>query len=443
MRVDRSGRPTGRCMPRGGIARCGVIVGVAFGFVATAGCGDDPLDVCFLGNPGGSYQLAPSSQAVAFVNRESYKCILDAGQDIRPGFVCVIKEFTARFENTPDSIVVVFDFENMFTTMSRLYLEQGFDLFDFDLPDEEYVRSLQVGREVRATMATMPEQKQAAFNSTLRVFEHGLGSPTLPTFPAGPPSLRGFLFLPTKEDLVAGRFLHEFCHHWAAYLDGPPVLAAQLSAFDGHWGYSSVGGLLGGWEPGTLVSDGGGVYEARVSPAGRGSNKHPYAPLELYLMGLVGPAEVPPIEVAVGVEKLGTTEDNDVIFSASAIEMVTIEEIIAANGARQPALEDAPKCMKLALIILADHELSAEEWDYYERGVGFMAAPEEQFLNEAMPLELYRAHHNVWKSFSQEDMDENGSPNFSYLNFFSATGGRGTIEFEELVPRKKVHQDVP
>lgn len=212
------------------------------------------------------------------------------------------------------------------------------------------------------------------------------------------------------------------------------ILAGLLSgAVIGTFFYRedwSVGGVLGGWLPGLLVSTGEGVYEADVAPAGRASGKWPYAPLELYLMGLAGPEEVPPIEVAVAVKRLRSD-----IFSASAIETVTIEQIIEANGPRLPAVEDSPKHFKLALVVLTDHELSDAQWDFYERAMDFLAAPEERLLNDAFPAELYPAHFRVWTSPAGDEPAENNTTDLPFLNFYTATGGRGTMEFVTLVPK--------
>lgn len=331
-------------------------------------------NVCFLESPESAYQLAPSARAVAFVNPAEYGRILDGSAGLKPRMDCVVEEFTRLFENQPDSIVIVLDLEDWMVTRSRLFLEHGIDQFQFIFEDtsglsedERRVRAerwIEVSDAVREAMSGVPFPPTAAYNGVLRIPDAGVGSKWLDLFPSGPPTLRGHVLLPTREDLVSGRFLHEFCHNWAAYLDGPPVLTAQIDTFGSHWGYTSVGGLLGGWEPGSLASVGDGLYRVRAFPAGRAINKWPYAPLELYLMGLAGPAEVPAIQVAVNVEHRDRTDDYEDVFSASAIETVTIEQILAANGPRVPGVEDAPKRFKLALIILSDHELSDAEWDF-------------------------------------------------------------------------------
>ena len=71
--------------------------------------------------------------------------------------------------------------------------------------------------------------------------------------------------------------------------------------FDGHWGYADVGGQLGGARPGGLreLSPGrwglDGPGDRGPGLVANGGNAVPFAPLELHLMGLLPPSEVPPV----------------------------------------------------------------------------------------------------------------------------------------------------
>jgi len=409
-----------------------VVAMAAYGCLGPTGC---DVDVCFLDGPESCYQLGPDDRAVAFVDPQSYTRLLHWRDLGRPRFGCVVDEFTRLFENRPDCLVIVLDFEASFVTHQRLFFERGYDLCN---PEGTRIVPTETLTEVLDVFFALPSAPSGAFNWSYRRFERGVGISLLDPFPRGPSTLRGYVFLPRKEDLVAGRFLHEFCHFWAAHLDGPRDLATQVNHSRSHWGYTSVGGMLGGWAPGSLVRVDEGVYQADVAPAGKAVNKRPFAPLELYLMGLIGPEEVPPIDVAVDVKRLGKTEDRQDLFSASAIKTVTIEQIVAANGPREPSVEHSRKNFKLALVILTDHPLTCEEWGFYMRAVEFMSAPEERSLNEAFPEEMYPAHNISWKISSdlcQNEMGDEQNADLPFVNFFTATGGKGTIEFVELVQR--------
>lgn len=414
-------------------------LGVAAACWTICGCGS-AVDVCFFESGEAVYQLSPSLRAVAFVNPTAYAAILNQDPSVTLNYGCIANEFASQFENAPDSMVVVLDFEHDLAAMSRMMFERGFEGVDPDqlreLPPSEIERYAEALDEVLDELLARPQPTSAGLNATMRSFERSIGEP-VPWFQpkAGGPALRGYVFLPAREELVSGRFLHEFAHYWAAHLTGPPSLATQVRMTHGHWGFTSVGGLLGGWAPGTPHEDEPGLYRVKAAPAGRQLNQQPYAPLELYVMGLAPPQEVPDVQVAVDPRDFDRNDEFENIFRASGLETVTIDEIIAANGPRRPAYGDAPTHFKLALVILTDHELTDDEWDFYERSIDFMSAEEEQFLDEVFPAERYRAHHSVWHEFSEDEMEENDTDHFVYLNFHTATAGRGSLEFVRLIRR--------
>jgi len=392
---------------------------------ALTGCDSDRIDLCFVDDDD-AVQVSPSGRAVAFIDRKSYQAILDAPDSARPALECVVDEFTSRFDAEPEAVVFTLNFESGIVTLARLLDERGYEWFpDYaEFSDEELLVYFEAVKEVHDIAGTLPDQPPSALNATARVLEQGVRSaPVCFCLPNGPPFHRGWVFLPTKEDLVAGRFLHEFAHFWGAHLKGPPALKAQNDRYEGHWGFSSVGGLLGGWDPESFQSVGDRVYHARVAPAGRPQNRSAYAPLELYLMGLVGPEAVEPIRVAVGVKDLGEADDGRRMFSAERIETVTIDDIIAANGKRIPTAEESEKVFTIALVVLADHKLSDEEWDFYERAMDFLEADGDQRLVDHFPEELYPGQQEFW-SFLVSESDP------PYLNFSATTAGHGALRFE-------------
>jgi hypothetical protein len=187
---------------------------------ALAGCDSGRFDLCCVDN-GDAVQVSPSGRAVAFVDPESYQAILNAPVSARPALECVVDEFASRFDSEPEAIVFALDFEDRSVTWARLMRERGFAWFP-DLSelseDEKYQHALAM-REVLGILETLPNQPPWALNAPFRRLEKGVGAP--PTRHCSPdcaPFLRGWVFLPTKESLVAGRFFHEFAHFWAAHL---------------------------------------------------------------------------------------------------------------------------------------------------------------------------------------------------------------------------------
>lgn len=153
---------------------------------------------------------------------------------------------------------------------------------------------------------------------------------------------------------------HEFGHTWLAFID-PPVLLTRDGA---HWNFflHTSGSLLGGND----IQDNGDGSFITLAP------KDIYSPLDLYLMGLLKPEDVPPTflvtnphdldlpppydQQTITAEQLqGTYSLGDVGFRGDRQE-VRIEDIMAVNGARIPNAESSQKDFHTAVILLAQGE---------------------------------------------------------------------------------------
>lgn len=368
-----------------------------FGPVVTlaGGCSDQ---IC-PDRPPERIQLAPNGRAVAYIDRQLFANIFDwlerAERDPATSFDCLIDYFTAGFSNDVDAIFLV--------------MNQS--------------RSEFLERSTRDVISN--------FTASQRIFETGIG--TLPrslVTTVGPPGMRSYSFFGVREGLTAGPSLHELAHAWCAYLDGPPSLALQIDAQPAsHWGFTSVGGVLGGWDPQSLEDLGAGQYRVcgpspleAFAPQGYASNAIPYAPLELYLMGLIAPEEVPDIEVAIN-PVITTREGSCATFVADEIERVTISDIISANGARNPATQEAQKHFTLALVVISPEPLTTAEWQFYEDAV--------ECMESTAPCGEAITGINDQGEFSQ----------FVPLTFFEATGGRGSLRFATLDPTSALSEE--
>ena len=118
-------------------------------------------------------------------------------------------------------------------------------------------------------------------------------------------NLKNVMHFPSIQDFVLGPKLHELAHAWGAYvLEGD-----ESSGWNGHWGFTSANGQLGGFDRDTLrflgpvgtcpqtfaaartpILDPANPY---FGPNANGGDSLPYGPLELYLMGKLGPEELP------------------------------------------------------------------------------------------------------------------------------------------------------
>jgi hypothetical protein len=213
--------------------------------------------------------------------------------------------------------------------------------------------------------------------------------------------LMGSLMFGRHQWLDSGLALHELAHLW-----GQRVIPWEDP--EGHWMFSGVGGYLGGWAPGTLESAGApGVWRARgpgegamtFQLTGMGVARGSYPPLELYLMGLLPADSVPPFEVADQPEWINEQLG---LFRATGIRTVTVEELAATHGAREPAFPEAPRRFRGAYLVVTTAPMGAAERNRVDADVADFALP--------------------------------GRPRYrAFPNFWEATGGRGSLVMDGLV----------
>lgn len=170
------------------------------------------------------------------------------------------------------------------------------------------------------------------------------------------------------HDSIIGVLSQETGHRWGAsvhYLGDDGLERSSLVGAGGvHWSFFVASGNspLGGND---WISIGDGRYRATPGPLA-------YAPLDLYLMGLVPASEVPPIQLLVEVEGCPieqcamwgptTTE----LEFAAGVESITIDQVVAVEGPRVPSAADAPKQLRQAWLYVhtdvEDPDLEAIEY---------------------------------------------------------------------------------
>lgn len=134
---------------------------------------------------------------------------------------------------------------------------------------------------------------------------------------------------------------HELLHQWVDYLD----LRLGLSAPDNlHYDpRSSAASLVGGFRWAERA-DGTFVLDCTEGAGGA----HAAAPLDLYMMGLIGPAAVPPLHVYAGTSPPPVLRCGEVIDDI--VHTVTIDDIVARLGPRTPGPADAQRAFALAFV---------------------------------------------------------------------------------------------
>ncbi len=211
-----------------------------------------------------------------------------------------------------------------------------------------------------------------------------------------------------------GPFLHELCHYWGAINIGQEHGDANGHYYDyGHWGISDVHGQLGGFDYATLETNVDGnpnkykassfwgqtEYNKKVFLQA-GTSNNVYAPLELYLMGLIPVSDVPDIHIYKNVRAESNTA-SDGIFYAESSETITMEKIIQDNGVRVPDWQDSQKSFRGLVVVLTEKKINDYEWGIIKQDV--------------LLQELQQDDNNPKKA-----------------NFWEATGGRATIKLSGL-----------
>jgi len=159
--------------------------------------------------------------------------------------------------------------------------------------------------------------------------------------------LLGIVVSPTA-DFAHRLFLHESLHAW-----GQDVMPSVTPA---HWDGVAIEAALGGWG---YVKDLG--YDRYLRDL-TWMTDEPMAslpPIELYLMGLVGPQDVPPLEWYSEIRVMEETVAGTVIYARKNV--TTIEEIIAEFGPRVPDHTTSQRDFRGVVVIITPDGLSTDE----------------------------------------------------------------------------------
>ena len=168
----------------------------------------------------------------------------------------------------------------------------------------------------------------------------------------------------------------------------------------------------------------GGNFGCKLTPEGNGLRTAPlsaaramsFNPLDLYMMGLMPASEVPDQWVVTDTNfGANWSTQCDGRLLTSGFTRLTINDVIAANGARVPAYTATQRTFRVATVIVSDGLLSADAMAFYDYFAQRMEARERLPIHEG---------------FSKQP----GAP------FFVATGGRGaliaTVDTAVVVPTR-------
>lgn len=239
--------------------------------------------------------------------------------------------------------------------------------------------------------------------------------------------LKSFIWLPKRSSLKNGPSLHEMMHNWANYLIDSRALLPDNTSPGGlkeykfgaqngsHWGLSSAGGQLGGFDQLKTDVDGeNNKYQGILSyhpywfQNANGGNSIPFSNLELYLMGLISPKELIPVKFFYKLSAKNQEEFyNQGKFYSDSIVTFSAEEIMkAAGGPRIPDYISSQKEFK-ALIVLV--------------------SPTMPTSDEIQDLDNYSS----WLGFPGNDTEDD------YFNFYEATNGKATLIIDDYLKSLK------
>jgi hypothetical protein len=203
-------------------------------------------------------------------------------------------------------------------------------------------------------------------------------------------------------DTVSQIFNHETGHQWINFLSGSPFASGIP-----HWprgsvaanvmGFSIPGsGGVGGTYPFTFTPSGGGYVVGNISAAAA----RLFNSMELYIMGLIPPNEVGTL-VVLNDQNYNVTVGE--ILQPSQIALVTVNDVIAVNGARVPDSTASPKAFTVATVVLSEQPLDTYAMSFYH-----------WFARRASSTQLLPCAVGL-------------VPGMTCAPFYVATGGRATM----------------
>jgi hypothetical protein len=150
--------------------------------------------------------------------------------------------------------------------------------------------------------------------------------------------------------------VHELCHQWAAYVDESTALKRDGAHYSG---WSSVASPLGGFK---WNANGDGSFTIDKRQGAGGANLSP--PLDRYLAGFIPASEVPPLYV---LDRSLPITEITVVQPHQIERTVTIDDIIALHGPRQPDHAHAQKSFTIGFVAeSSDRFLTSTELTFYD-----------------------------------------------------------------------------
>jgi hypothetical protein len=161
-------------------------------------------------------------------------------------------------------------------------------------------------------------------------------------------------------DYAMSQIGHEMGHRWSAFVSAK-IGDETIQLGPTHWARGLQAPVAFPYQRPTEASAmGGGVWQDNFDGTFTQLDDDYYVPatgwsyLDLYLMGLISPAEVPDFFILRNLVPAGHDAGGHPIFKADRTK-VTIQDVIAAEGARLPAVEQAQKNFNTGMVLVVEH----------------------------------------------------------------------------------------
>ncbi len=229
--------------------------------------------------------------------------------------------------------------------------------------------------------------------------------------------------------------------------------------YDNRYGSA---GTLRGFDRNDLIDLGGRRYAAGQDwrPNENGGNRLPYSPIELYLAGYVAPETVPDLWVAADGQWLvedGTrvhTKDGEPVFTAADVIELTIDDIVAENGMRDPGTGAAQSAFRGAIVLLVGERqpLFSDDLAIVSKHARIFAHPGAAdyhycgYRDPGDPYTYIRAcggfPNDAWRGLQPTY----GDAGIRLYNYYEATGGNGMIALDGMAAirrEKPLQRELP
>src|SRR5215510_3037329 len=160
-------------------------------------------------------------------------------------------------------------------------------------------------------------------------------------------------------DYAMSQIGHEMGHRWSAFVSAK-VNGETIVLGPTHWARGLQAPVAFPYQrPFEASAMGGGVWQDNLDGTYTQMDDDYYVPatgwsyLDLYLMGLAAPDEVPDFFILRNLVAAGKDKDGRAIFKADRTK-VTIQDVIAAEGPRLPDVEHSQKQFNTGIVVIVE-----------------------------------------------------------------------------------------